>query len=175
MIQGDKIYLRPLQFDDWTMTLKWRNDLEFRNLIMSHPFPVTEFLEKEWIQHIISDKNNKNIYFGICCKENDVLVGIVNLHQIDWISRNAFFGIYLGDRSTRGKGFGKEATNLMLSFAFSVLNLRKVNLYVLSNNSPAINIYKKLNFKTEGTLSQHWFSSNKYIDVLLMAKFKENN
>lgn len=37
------------------------------------------------------------------------LIGTVNLVDIDWKNRNAFNGIMLGDKDSRGKGYALDA------------------------------------------------------------------
>ena len=48
------------------------------------------------------------------------VIGSTSLHDIDMRDRSATFGIMIGDPSARGKGFGTEATPLMLDYAFTM-------------------------------------------------------
>lgn len=173
MIKGKKIFLRPLKYDDWEKTFNWRNNLEFSKLIMSHPFPVTEELEKEWIGGILNNKDNSSVYFGICENESDEIVGIVKLFNINWIARICYFGIFLGSEKYRGKGIGKEAIQLIIDYAFNTLDLRKILLEVVADNQPAISLYKKLGFIIEGELKEQFFADKKSSNVFIMSCFKE--
>ena len=58
-----------------------------------------------------------------------------------------------------------------IEYAFTVLNMHKVYLYVDVNNSAAIHIYKKIGFIPEGTLRQHFFAEGEYHDSLMMGIF----
>ena len=49
MLNGNKIILRPMKSEDWEKTIQWRNDQNIKTLAMTHPFPVTEELEKKWL------------------------------------------------------------------------------------------------------------------------------
>src|SRR4051812_41018141 len=55
-------------------------------------------------------------------------IGWTNLHRINFAQRIAEFGICIGEKSYWGKGFGTEATKLLLDFAFTGLNLNSVLL-----------------------------------------------
>ena len=48
MLKGEKVILRPIRIEDREYTVKWRNDLFIKSSTMSHPFPVTDELEREW-------------------------------------------------------------------------------------------------------------------------------
>jgi len=175
MIRGEKIFLRPLKYEDWEKTITWRNNLEFSSLIMSHPFPVTKELEKEWIKSIIEDKSNRSVHFGICLLDSEELIGITKLFNISWISRTCYFGIFLGSKESRRKGIGKEAMQLIIDYAFNTLNLRKILLEVITNNQPAINLYKKMGFTKEGELRKQFYSNKEYKDLIIMALIKDVN
>jgi UDP-4-amino-4,6-dideoxy-N-acetyl-beta-L-altrosamine N-acetyltransferase len=174
MIRGEKIFLRPLKYEDWEKTITWRNNLEFSSLIMSHPFPVTEELEKEWIKSVLEDKNDSSVHFGICLLDSEELIGITKLFNLNWISRTCYFGIFLGSKENRGKKYGKEVTELIIKYAFNSLNLRKILLEVITNNQPAIKLYQKIGFVIEGKLKRQYYASNAYHDVLIMSLFQNN-
>jgi len=173
MISGKKIFLRPLKYEDWEKTIIWRNDLDFSALIMSHPFPVTEELEKEWIKSIIEDKSNRSVHLGICLKDSEELIGLTKLFNINWISRNCYFGIFLGSKESRGKGIGKEVMELIIDYSFNKLNLRKIILEVIETNQPAINLYKKMGFTKEGELKEQVYNNEKYYGVIIMSLFNK--
>ena len=102
-------------------------------------------------------------------KETHIYTDFVSLTHINWINRNCNFGIII-DQNFQGKGFGKETTKLILDYSFQKLNMRKVSLNVLSENTRAINLYKKLGFKEEGILKEHFYWDGKYHDVVVMGK-----
>jgi len=129
MLTGENIYLRPLRFSDWEKTIQWRNDFELKKSAMMHPYPVTEFLEKEWYEELLKSKSSKFIYFAIA-DENDSPVGFIFLNNINPVNKNCYLGIIIGDKGQRGKGYGSEAIRLLLRYAFNTLNLNKVTVEV---------------------------------------------
>ena len=126
--------------------------------------------EEEWYNSILKDSSNKNVYFGIEDKLNKELVGIIFLSKINMIHQTCWLGIFLGEESARGKGFGKEAVSLIVNYAFTNLNLRKVSLEVVKTNKNAITVYKKLGFDIEGNLKNNVWIDNNLHDVLIMSK-----
>ena len=63
--------------------------------------------------------------------------------------RNAMIGISLAD-GFRGKGYGGEAINWALDWAFQHLGLHRVAIGAFSFNHNALKLYRKLGFVDEG-------------------------
>jgi ribosomal-protein-alanine N-acetyltransferase len=77
-------------------------------------------------------------------------IGYVCLHSLDENNRRARFAIGIFNPAMWGKGYGSEATRLLLAHAFDVLHLHRVDLRVLSFNQRAIACYEKCGFVQEG-------------------------
>lgn len=174
MLKGNNIILRPLKIEDLEKTHEWRNDLELIKLTQGIRFPKTLEMDKEWFQYALNDKSNKNIYFGIDVIESGIFIGIIQLNNIDFISGIAEFGVVIGENKVRGKGFGKESMNIILNFAFNILNLRKISLRVIEINEKARLLYNSLYFKEEARLKKHVFFDGVYHDVIILSLFKED-
>lgn len=136
---------------------------------MFHPFPVSEEMEQEWLQHILLDTSNKNVSFAIEVLPGHEMVGYFQLRDIQWIHRRAWLGIVIGDKTNRGKGYGEKAMRLGLDYAFNELNLQKISLEVLELNTGALKLYEKLGFKKEGFFENHFYSNGVYFNVLVMS------
>jgi RimJ/RimL family protein N-acetyltransferase len=54
-----------------------------------------------------------------------------------------------------GKGYGYEAMQLVLRFAFDELNLHRVQLTVFSYNERVIVLYEKLGFQHKGKYREY--------------------
>src|SRR6202008_445968 len=57
-------------------------------------------------------------------------IGTTGLGQINYMHRTAEFGIGIGEADCWGKGYGTEATRLVLDYAFNALGLHNVFLRV---------------------------------------------
>lgn len=175
MLIGDSIILRSLRIEDLQKTNEWRNNLELIKLTQGVRFPKTIEMDKEWFENTLNDKSNRNIYFGIDEIESGSFIGIVHLTNIDYISGTAIWGFIIGDKSKRGKGYGKEFSKLILNYAFTVLNLRKITSYVVKYNVNSLNIFKSVKgFKEEGLLKNQIYFDNKYHDVIVFSLFRDN-
>lgn len=91
---------------------------------------------------------NTNLFLGVFNTENEH-VGNIQLGRIDYIHRNAEFGM-LVDRNHQGKGLASSACKLILKHAFEVINLHRIYLVAIAENIFAINLYERLGFVQEG-------------------------
>ena len=111
-------------------------------------------------------------YFGIFTKENK-LIGGIDLRDIDNIQRTASLGIVIGEKEHWSKGYGTEAMNIILGYAFRELGLRRVSLTVFEYNPRAIHCYEKVGFVHEGRIRQALKRDGKRWDILFMGILRE--
>jgi RimJ/RimL family protein N-acetyltransferase len=84
--------------------------------------------------------------YAIILKDTREYVGEVVLNGIDWGTRSANFRIALASKNYFGKGFGSEATRLILTFGFESLDLHRIELEVFDFNPRAQHVYEKIGF-----------------------------
>lgn len=113
------------------------------------------------------------VLFGIVVRETDRLIGSTGLSQIDLRNQNASFGTMIGEKSAWGKGYGTEATRLVVRYAFEELHLNRVQLHVYAYNLRGIRVYEKVGFRREGVLRQAHVYDNRFWDTVVMAMLRE--
>lgn len=168
MIVGEKVVLRALGKGDLDKIWAWRNVLENKVITCSHPFPITHELEESWFQDVLNTKNRDRVYFAICDRASQELLGYIFLGDIDWINRHCMWGALIGDRINQGRGFGREAVLLAIRYAFEQLNMNKIYAFVRSDH-PALATWQNNGAIQEGLLASHIWSGNRYIDMCIIA------
>ena len=93
-------------------------------------------------------------------------IGNTSFMDIDWVSRNAEIGIFLGEKKVWSQGYGREAMKLMLRHGFNHMNLHRIYLRVYEHNIRGIKAYEHAGFVHEGRLRQDVFREGVYRDVL---------
>lgn len=166
-----RVYLRALELDDSTVIVKWRNDREITDPLGGNTFYVSGLREVEWVKNQILD-DRKNVRLAICVPSGPI-IGIVSLTQIDHLNQCAEFSIMIGEKDCWGKGFGRQATNMCLKYAFEELNLYRVYLSVRADNEIALALYLKSGFVEEGTLRKSVFKNGERLDMKIMSILKE--
>ena len=164
---GTKVSLSPLNKKNAAAFVPWVNDPE----VICTLAIGTQTLDVR-AEEVFIEKTNASAHdevFGIVVKATDQLIGSTGLDQIDFRNRRANFGIMIGEKSEWGKGYGTEATALVVQYAFAVLDLNRVQLFVYEYNPYAIRAYEKVGFQSEGLLRQDHFSAGRHWDTIVMA------
>jgi RimJ/RimL family protein N-acetyltransferase len=82
-------------------------------------------------------------------------------------------GIAIGERDFWGRGYGTEAMQLVLGYAFLELNLRRVSLALHAYNERALKSYEKAGFKLEGVMRGEVLREGRRTDTLFMGILRE--
>lgn len=144
---GEKCYLAPLDTSEADIVAKWSNDMEMSIKTGDISDIITYNHQKDYLEGM----NGPSGYaFYIVEKSTDKVIGIARLMRINFIYRNAVMGMFIGEKSNRNHGIGTEAGNLLLDFAFNVLNLINVMVEVFSFNEASLKLCKKCGFKEIG-------------------------
>jgi RimJ/RimL family protein N-acetyltransferase len=173
MYSGKKVRLRRLQLEDVSKIMKHWNDYELRQYLPS-PLPTTEEEMKEYIESENEAFTKRSKFtFGIESLDDNKLVGIVNLTNISWMSRNGEVStLVILSGEQRGKGYGFDAMIVLLDIAFSVLDLHSVYLWVAGFNERAISFYRKIGFQDQGRLREMVYRNGERHDIVVMDILK---
>ncbi len=106
-------------------------------------------------------------------QKDDALVGEVVLNEIDGRNRSSNFRIFIAAQYT-GRGYGTEATRLMLDYGFGMLNLHPIELDVYTINPRALHVYEKVGFVREGVKRQNWYYDHQYYDSIVMSMLEDD-
>lgn len=71
-----------------------------------------------------------------------------------------------------GKGIGKALIGEILALADNWFNLRRIELTVYTDNEPAIRLYERHGFVTEGRMKEFAFRDGSYVDAYSMARIR---
>jgi RimJ/RimL family protein N-acetyltransferase len=96
-------------------------------------------------------------------------LGEAVLRNVDLHNRCAGYRISLGGPSQVGRGLGTAATRLVLEFAFSSLQLHRVELEVYDFNARARRVYEKVGFVVEGLRRDALWWDGAWHGAVLMA------
>src|SRR5690606_35727569 len=87
---------------------------------------------------------------------------------IDARRGTAEYGIVIGEKDAWGKGYGTEATRLMLAYGFDVLGLQNIMLRVYANNPAGVRAYERAGFRKVGVLRNAMPLGRVRVDEILM-------
>jgi RimJ/RimL family protein N-acetyltransferase len=160
-IVGQRLYLRPLEPDkDYHHLAQWHNGEDMRRYF--NVYPTSDTRMKERIDQFY--RSFQHILLGVVMKETNDLIGIVGLKDINTLNQTAEFYVKI-DPSRQGKGYGTEATTLMLRYGFLELNLNRIQTQDMEENMGGWRADEKAGFKLEGTLREAILRFGRYHHV----------
>lgn len=168
MVKGKKVILESVDSVHLEQFRIWRNNPDLRKYFREYR-EISDEMQKKWFEKITTDQNQVN--FSIKDKKTKKLIGHCGLYYINWRSRHGEFGIYLGDASFRGGGFGSDALRQLCRYGFHELNLNKIWCEVYSNNA-SLEMYRHIGFVDEGILRENYYCDGKYWDSYVLSMLK---
>ena len=134
--------------DDAAIILAWENDpFNWGVSDTKTPFTTEEietFVNQEqdiYIQH--------QLRLMVCLNHSRKTVGCVDLFEFDEQNRMAGVGILITGEE-RGKGFAKEALNLLALYAKDKLNLKKLFCNIHPENTISIALFEGCGYMYDG-------------------------
>jgi ribosomal-protein-alanine N-acetyltransferase len=115
--------------------------------------------------------SNERINWGIFTKDNNKLIGVAGFVKINKTNARAEVG-YVLNSSFHGKGYMKEALDLILGYGFNELNFNCIEAIIDPANTASINVVEKQKFTREGLLRDFTWHNEKFSDALLYSKLK---
>ena len=152
----------------------WYRNSEYLRLLNSSPRPMqSPKAELTWMQKEASELSPDGYFFSIRTLAGDKLIGELGLDVVTWPGRDAFVGLGIGETEYWSKGYGTDVMNVLLRFAFTEINLKRVTLTVFEYNPRAIRSYEKAGFRHEGCKRQLLNREGKRWDELYMGILRE--
>src|SRR5699024_1999287 len=124
-LTGKKTHLRALEPEDLDFLYRIENDEEFWEISATQT-PFSRFLLRQYLEHAHRDIYEVKQLRLVVCKKNGDPLGLIDLFDFDPKNRRAGIGIALEKKENRGKGYGKEALELLCNYCFSHLELHQV-------------------------------------------------
>ncbi len=139
----DDISIRPFEpSKDTALLQKWTDDKTGKEFLLSRIENTALSID----ELVASDSN----IFGMVCNTSGKPIGIVGFLNYNRQQQKAELRKLIGDPGKRGKGYGKKASKLWVSYGIHGLQLRKIYLYTFDTNLRNIRINEELGFKMEG-------------------------
>ena len=118
-------------------------------------------------------KNRAEIRWGIVLKETGKLIGTCGFHAISDYDKRVEVGYDL-NREYWGQKIMTEALSLIISFAFEVSDVNRIEAFVEPPNTGSRTLLEKLGFTMEGTLRQHEMCRGELIDIQILGLLRKD-
>jgi UDP-2,4-diacetamido-2,4,6-trideoxy-beta-L-altropyranose hydrolase/UDP-4-amino-4,6-dideoxy-N-acetyl-beta-L-altrosamine N-acetyltransferase len=142
-ISIELVNFTDLTLDEKKMGLKWRNHPNISKWMFTQK-PISLNAHLDYIESLKSRKDR--VYFLV--KKASRAIGVIDFTNIDHDNKRAELGIYSNPQI---KGVGSILMTSILDYAFGVLKIETLASEVFKENSAAIKLYRRYNFKDTGT------------------------
>ena len=164
---GRLVVLRRHRTENLRAFTRWYSDPEIASLTRYQQAPLsTDDVQRFFYSRIMG---SDFLALAIHLRDTDRLIGTCAFSQLDGDNGSTLYHITIGEHDAWGKGYGTEATELMVAHAFSRLALHRVALTVFEFNARAIRSYEKCGFVVEGRARQAIFRDGKFWDEIHMS------
>jgi RimJ/RimL family protein N-acetyltransferase len=177
LFEGQDIRFGPIDHEkDPEIESKWTHDSEFMRMYEIEPArPMSVAMLKKNYEKLEKEiDEGKNIfYFTIRAKDDDRLLGKALVNRIEWSNGNGWIRVGIGAEADQRKGYGAQALEMLLRFAFSELNLYRVTAPVQEYNEAGIALLKKFGFVEEVRRRQSLDRDGRRWDLLIFGLLKD--
>lgn len=169
ILTGDLVVLLPVTVDDAPGRVELLHDLEVRKMTGTHGSvrPGVEERARDYYGSRVD--HDDELCLAITERATGQFVGEVVLQDLNTDNRSCSFRIALVGPRAYGRGFGSEATALILEHAFETVGVHRVELEVHDFNPRARHVYERAGFIYEGTKRQALLWDGQWIDTHTMA------
>jgi diamine N-acetyltransferase len=164
-LSGEKVYLRSVEPEDVAWLHSWANDPETRGLT-GETRPSSYAATLEFYQKVQGDESR--VWLAVVARDTQQVIGETGLLRMFPAWRTTDWSLIIGEKAVRGKGYGTEAAQLMLNYAFGHLNFHRVSIGVVGFNTQALRFYEQLGFQREGIQRDGYYYDHQYHDFVMM-------
>ena len=169
---GKRVYLRPEEKSDAEIVALWsRRETETFFDIGRHMGSNVGFTE--WSEKAQKPDLPTWIWFTVCLRENDEAIGSVGLIDVDYQNRFAETGSMFWQVKYRNAGYGSEAKQLLLEYAFEELDLHMLQSWVYFPNTRSAAALRKQGYTEAGRINWLYSHNGTFDNFVLFDLLRE--
>jgi RimJ/RimL family protein N-acetyltransferase len=172
LYEGNLVRLGPLDHEkDPPVVARWTHDPIWRSVLEGVHCPLSAEAVRKLLEKVEKEmEETKNLFhFTLRAKEDDRLVGLARIFWIDFHHGTGVLNMGIGDASDRRHGYGYDALNMLLRFAFNDLNLNRLSVWPSADDIPFIKMVEKAGFEEEARRREAVFRDGSYWDEIHMG------
>src|SRR5215211_2637773 len=149
--EGSLVCLRTHVPENRPAFQRWYADEEIAPMLRHDQRPLTEAQSRSYFDTLILPSSVRGTCYAIHEVDTERLIGTTALTDFAGSAfRTAYFRIVIGEKDCWGRGYGTEATGLVMQEAFERHELDAVKLEVFRHNDRAARAYRTVGFEVTG-------------------------
>ncbi|CAL2084827.1 GNAT family protein [Tenacibaculum sp. 190524A02b] len=171
-LKGIHTTLRAIEPEDLSFLFTIENNEAFWEVSHTQT-PFSKFLLKQYLENAHLDIYEAK-QLRLIIQSNDTLecIGMIDLFDFNPQHKRAGIGILIHP-SFQKKGFASEALDLVVTYAFTHLQLHQLYANITTDNIKSLHLFQKKNFKRIGIKKDWIFSQGKFKDEVLFQLINE--
>jgi RimJ/RimL family protein N-acetyltransferase len=167
VLTGDLVVLRRHAPENVAAFQRWYADPEIARLARYQQTPMRpQEIDRFFEARVVGPDA---LAMAVHERATNRLVGTCAFSQLDGENGSALYHITIGESDVWGRGYGTEATRLLLDHAFGTLALHRIALFVFEFNERAIRAYRRCGFVVEGRSRESIWRDGRWWDELAMS------
>ncbi len=151
-LENDIIRLRALEPEDLEVLYQWENDTQLWSAGITIA-PYSRFTLKQYIESQPEDLyTSRQLRLMIVLQKEKKTIGTVDMFDFDPYHNRASIGILI-DPSYQAKGFGSQALDVFIQYAFNFLKLKQLYCNIAEDNTKSLALFQKKGFVISGKLN----------------------
>lgn len=172
-LHGKNSNLRALEPEDLDFLFSTENNESFWE-ISGTQTPYSKYILQKYIENAHQDIYEAKQYRFVICNTQNTPVGMIDLFDFNPQHKRVGVGILILPEY-QGEGFGSEALEMIIDYAFTYLNAHQIFANITADNKSSINLFEKFNFKKIGIKKDWIFADTHYKDEILYQLIKIQN
>lgn len=153
--------------------LRWVNDTDVTDTLAIGHFPIPAGAEREWMEKMSKQIGGTDVVFAIETLDDGRHVGQSGIHQLDFHSRHAMTGSFIGNKEDRSLGYGTDAAKIRAKYVFHTLGLRQVFSVYLEGNEASARMQAKAGYEIWGVKPKSIWKNGAYRDEIQTVLTRE--
>lgn len=171
LLSGEKVSLRALEPSDLDLIYSWENNPDVweisHTLVPFSKFVLTQYLKTQHLD-IYTSKQLRLVVMD----KNSLAIGLIDLFEFEPTHKRAGVGI-LVDVNSRGKGYAREALELLEDYCFNHLHFKQIYANIGIDNTISSKLFESLGYQKVG-IKKDWIkTSSGFVDEMLYQKIKK--
>lgn len=173
ILETERFVLRQLNQDDSREIFQYFSLDEVTKFYDLESFTNIEQAEElidRWNQKF---ERNQGLRWGITLRSESRVIGTCGFHG--WMKNHykAEIGYELTPEYWR-QGYMTEVIQKAIEFGFNNLGLNRIEAFVEPENVGSRKVLEKIGFSEEGTLKEHFYWRNRFVDTVIYALLKKD-
>lgn len=173
-LPGERVSLRPYRDGDVDALIALYGDPDVTRWWSHEPWADRQ-QAIEYLDRMRRDRLSSEFYpWAIVLNTDDALIGTAALYEIDRTHKRGMIGYSLSP-SMQGRGYVQDALQLLIDFAWTTLDLQRIEADTDPENGASRRLLERLGFTLEGHMRKRWFVHGVWHDAAWYGLLREDD